>query len=479
MKNIFTNLLLVFSLSAFAQTGIGTTSPNASAQLEVASTTKGFLPPRMTASQRSLITLPAKGLLVYQIDATAGYYFYTGAAWVKQGGANSITDLSDGKTSSSSLFLGSGTGNNSTGSGNVAVGQNALVMNTTGINNTAIGGSALFNNTANYNTAIGYQSLWNNTSGTNNVAQGTQSLATNITGSNNVALGQSSLFKSTSSYNTSVGSYALYNNTSGFINTALGYRALYNNVTGNGNVAVGYEALISNLANDNTAVGMFALNANTSGASNTAVGKFALVNSTTASNNTAIGVNAGSYLTNGSTANKTSNNSVYLGVGTKASADGNTNEIVIGYNTVGNGSNTVTVGNNSIINAVCKVAWTTTSDARDKNNFAPLDRGLEFINKLKPYSFEFRKNRDTKETDGIKRFGFKAQDIEVLENGNFVIVDNKDAEHLKIKETYIIPVLVKAVQELQKENEELKETLQNQNTAINELRAIVEELIKK
>lgn len=54
MKQIFI-LFVVFSINANAQTGIGTSTPNASAKLEVAATDKGFLLPRMTAAQRGLI----------------------------------------------------------------------------------------------------------------------------------------------------------------------------------------------------------------------------------------------------------------------------------------------------------------------------------------------------------------------------------------------------------------------------------------
>jgi hypothetical protein len=82
MKKLLFILFLALSASAFAQTGIGTTTPDASAQLDVSSTTKGFLPPRMTAAQRTAISSPATGLLVYQTDATAGYYFYDGTVWL-------------------------------------------------------------------------------------------------------------------------------------------------------------------------------------------------------------------------------------------------------------------------------------------------------------------------------------------------------------------------------------------------------------
>jgi len=81
MKKIAFIFLLAFSVNAFAQTGIGTTTPNASAQLDVSSTNKGFLPPRMTAAQRAAISNPAAGLLVYQTDGTVGYYFFDGTNW--------------------------------------------------------------------------------------------------------------------------------------------------------------------------------------------------------------------------------------------------------------------------------------------------------------------------------------------------------------------------------------------------------------
>ncbi len=74
--------LLVFN-DAFGQIGIGTTSPNSSAILDLSSTTKGFLPPRMTASQRSSISNPTSGLLVYQTDGVTGIYQYNGTSWVQ------------------------------------------------------------------------------------------------------------------------------------------------------------------------------------------------------------------------------------------------------------------------------------------------------------------------------------------------------------------------------------------------------------
>ena len=71
---------LLFSMQVNAQTGIGTTTPNASAKLEIAATDKGLLIPRMTSAQRTAITSPANGLLVFQTDGVIGFYVNTGTA---------------------------------------------------------------------------------------------------------------------------------------------------------------------------------------------------------------------------------------------------------------------------------------------------------------------------------------------------------------------------------------------------------------
>ena len=85
---------LMGSFSALAQTGIGTTTPNASAKLEVYATNKGFLPPRIaltSATDASTIASPVAGLLIYN-TATAGtapnnvvpgYYYWNGTAWTQ------------------------------------------------------------------------------------------------------------------------------------------------------------------------------------------------------------------------------------------------------------------------------------------------------------------------------------------------------------------------------------------------------------
>ena len=69
----------LFSRTAQAQgVGIGTTAPAASAALDVSSTNKGLLPPRLTLAQRTAIATPATGLVVYQTDNTPGLYCNNG-----------------------------------------------------------------------------------------------------------------------------------------------------------------------------------------------------------------------------------------------------------------------------------------------------------------------------------------------------------------------------------------------------------------
>lgn len=82
-------ILLLTGPAAVAQVGIGTTTVNASAILELSSTARGFLPPRLTQAERNAIATPATGLLVFQTDNTPGLYYYTGAAWVPVAGAGS------------------------------------------------------------------------------------------------------------------------------------------------------------------------------------------------------------------------------------------------------------------------------------------------------------------------------------------------------------------------------------------------------
>jgi hypothetical protein len=94
MKYFFTILaLLLLTASMYAQVGIGTTNPNTSAALDITSTTKGLLPPRMTAAQRIAIATPAQGLMIYctNCGANGEAQLYNGSAWVNLIGGTAST----------------------------------------------------------------------------------------------------------------------------------------------------------------------------------------------------------------------------------------------------------------------------------------------------------------------------------------------------------------------------------------------------
>jgi hypothetical protein len=96
MKHIITFLAtFLLTLSTFAQIGINTVSPDASAALDITSTTGGLLVPRMTETQRDAISPAATGLMIYQTDGTAGFYYYNGSSWEGYYSKNEIDILTN------------------------------------------------------------------------------------------------------------------------------------------------------------------------------------------------------------------------------------------------------------------------------------------------------------------------------------------------------------------------------------------------
>ena len=245
IRGLFVIILILFYSDSFAQVAINADGdpPNASAMLEVSSLSKGLLIPTMSSAQRDAINNPANGLMIYNTSTKSFWYYNsTDAEWQKVGnaaaGAQEVDELIDGKTSTSSVFIGSyaGFNDNGTNNQNTALGKDALRLNVSGDNNTAFGRSALNNSTASGNSAFGSLALKSNTTGLSNVAVGRAAMFYNTTGNYNVAIGMNAnLNNQEGSQNTIIGlgagQGAAAHTKSG--NVFLGYQAGYNEITDN------------------------------------------------------------------------------------------------------------------------------------------------------------------------------------------------------------------------------------------------------
>ncbi len=377
---IFYISILILTNKTFSQSvGIGTNTPNSSAQLEIKSNTKGILIPRTSYLTRIGILNPAKALLIYDTVYNS-FWFYNGTDWIESSRIDQPT---------ASTFLGFQTGTNNIGVANTGIGHQALSVNITGGLNTALGYFSLMqNNTGHSNTAVGNNSLRSNIGGSENTAIGSNSLSDNTIGMRNTAIGNSSLNNNTTgSNNSAIGEEAMNNNTTGYNNIAAGFRALYNNgsgysnvaigtgslsansvgyyniaigdsalssqntneniaigskalrdnLTGQYNIALGDWSLINNKANKNIAMGHYALLENTTGSSNIALGTQSLYQNTTGSNNISIGDLAGRFIEG--------SNNIVIGASAEVNPGTLSGAIAIGYNTSVSCSNCMTLGN--------------------------------------------------------------------------------------------------------------------------------------
>ena len=175
----FLSTLVIFTLlmnSAMAQTntfpttgaaGIGTITPNASSLLDITSTTKGMLVPRMTITQRNAILTPATGLLIYQTNTTPGFYYYSGTAWVAISSKGATTTLSNlkaptavnvdllaGTDSSANIGSSSFRWKNLYTAGDAYISGLTIGRGGSGVvSNTALGNESLLLNASYFNTA--------------------------------------------------------------------------------------------------------------------------------------------------------------------------------------------------------------------------------------------------------------------------------------------------------------------------------------
>ncbi|MFN3300347.1 MAG: beta strand repeat-containing protein [Sediminibacterium sp.] len=265
------------------------------------------------------------------------------------GNLDKLTDVkSGGENFSNSIIVGhKQTGTLSNASQNTVLGLEAFKSVTSATNNSVLGFNAMRSNlSGSNNVALGSHALLSNTTGSDNISVGYNAMLNNVSAIGNVAIGNNSLNSGTTgNYNVAVGHQSMVNNTTGDVNTALGYTSLYGNTTGRYNVALGVQALESNTTgNNNTAIGVGTLDRNTGGNENAILGAF-----------------AGRYIADGSTYNTSTSNSVLIGANIRVNGVGQSNQIVIGHNAIGNGSNTIQLGNTNITNV--KTSGTITAGA--------------------------------------------------------------------------------------------------------------------
>ena len=416
--------------------------------------------------------------------------YLSGAIFVA--GKQTVASVSD---ANDNTLIGTGAGANiSTGIENIAIGNSALNQVQTTSGNIAIGKGALFLNTASYNTVMGDQAMVNNTIGYQSCAFGYQSLYSNQTGFNNSAFGFRALYSNSGIglngvSNSAFGNLSLYSNATGSFNAAFGNISLTANSSGSSNSAFGNNSIAANTTgNLNAGFGSNALGSNTTGSWNTAIGASALFSNTAQDKNTAVGWSAGDGFQSAA--------STYLGFNAHATTVVN-GSMALGINAVVTASNQVRVGTSAITSIGGFVNWSNISDGRVKKNIKQNVPGLLFINQLKPVTYNLNvdaidnilQTRDIKDASGkalqssveelaarkekeqIVYTGFVAQDVEKAAkqigydfSGVDVAKNDKDLYGLRYSE-FVVP-LVKAVQELSTQNDELKQRIEKLETII-------------
>jgi len=326
------------------------------------------------------------------------------------------------------------------GDENVFVGYNAGLANSTGSSNVAIGRAALVGNVGGTrNTAIGDASLASASGSDNNVAVGRAS-GLNCTGGNNTFIG------------TDAGEMATSADSSTFVGAFAGQGITGAKLTGNQNTAVGAQAglVLQGAATDNSLLGFGA-----GKAINTAVG------------NTLLGVNAGDTITTGS-------NNVIIGISCDVATGGVANAIVIGdgVGAVGGGNFTFGNGTSDTNIAFANGAISNPSDQRYKEDIVTSTAGLSFIKDLRPVTFKWKKEKDIPSdhreyvegsntrvqlSTGEINHGFIAQEVKAVIDAHSEIKDGfsmwseqgETGGRQRLSPTALIPMLVKAIQELE------------------------------
>lgn len=553
-KLIFLITSLALCSQVFSQTVVVTdnasyTTGNASSVLDVNSVLKGFLAPRMTQAQRVAITSPADGLLVYQTDATKGFYYYNGtsAVWTllstSSGTFWSLTG--NAGTNSSGNYLGT-TDNvslkmrtNATqrvlvdSLGNVGIGTSPSFTAGTPREKFLVDAGSSANPTTSYNVISGKGYINNylqlniqNTAATANASSdvvASNDAATQIV--NFVDMGINSSGNTSTGVLGGASTAYLYGTGNDF---AIGNGTANKNllfftggtatnermrIDGSGNVGIGTSAFNSTYpekvlidAGDNGSNPITALSAtgttndylqlNIQNKSSGHNASSDLVVTADGTRNGSVpvgtdnyyvdfGINSSGYLpANSNILNHTSTpylytsspNDFYLGnaytgkdlvfftnygsLNTNNSADGtevmritggtntSTQQVAIGT-AAPNGTNKLTVNG-----SISASAFNVSSDRRLKTNINWLHYGLKDIMALKPVSYNWK---DPKQAPTLQ-IGLIAQDTKnVIPE---VVSGDEKKGMLSINYTELVPVLIKAIQEQQKEIDELKKVVQ-------------------
>ena len=238
-------------------------------------------------------------------------------------------------------------------------------------------------------------------------------------------------------------------------NFSVGSNSLQSVTTGLGNSAVSIAALpVLTTGCYNVALGVCAMFADVSGSCNTALGTSALPVKNGGNSNVAIGACSGGALTNGSS-------NILIGTCAGPNVTTQSNQIVVGAGnscTLGtaNGGVTFAFGSSCFLYASAGSAvWTSASDARLKEEVADLALGLDFVNQIQPRTYQWKENKE-------KAAGFVAQELQEVvaeHDASYLGLVDTDNEYMGVAPAALIPVLVKAIQELSAEVAELKKKL--------------------
>jgi len=359
-KNIKKNLgllflMIAFSISGNAQVKLGNnpSSMSKSAILEMESTDKGILFPRLSTLQRNAIISPVQGLVIY--NTTVDSIQYRGiSSWVNVDNISPWGLRGNSGTTSTSNFIGT------KDDVDVIIRRASRLAQRLSFWNVALGDSAMGISTIGVGRiAIGNNAQKNSIYGNDNISIGRNSMTDANEGWGNIALGFNSLEKNTGITNVAIGQQTLALNTNGYHNTGIGGYVLPQNTTGHGNVAVGRSSMaVNEVGSENTVLGFSSMTANTSGNYNTVVGSRSYNTLNTDHYNTAIGVESMTNYSSGSKNTALGYRALYSGSGGKNTAIGDSamvapsanNAIAIGANAYAGASNTLVLGGINGIN---------------------------------------------------------------------------------------------------------------------------------